>query len=153
LTTADFDHDPAGRYLAAMVKAAGLEIKLHQLTGPVGIPVVACAPTSGQPVYGAGAQLVDAIREALTAALYSYQRHLDPALRAAAPAPPAIWTDPTSSAQLDPDQLVHALTNLGYTPSIFALDHDRAFHERSPTFSGSSSAAARIARRGKPRIR
>jgi hypothetical protein len=43
---------------------------------------------------------------------------------------------PTASSdapgRLIPDRLVHALTSLGYTPSVFALDHDQAVHEAFP---------------------
>ena len=45
---------------------------------------------------------------------------------------PAIWTNPAGLAFLSPDRLVHALTSLGYTPSVFALDHDQAVHEAFP---------------------
>jgi hypothetical protein len=129
----DFDHDSGVQFLAAMIKAAGIGPTLHDITGPAGVPVVACVSTSGETVYGGGAQLVDAIREALTAALFRYQLRCDPLLKAAMPmVTSAIWTNPASPASLDPDRLVGTLTNLGYTPSVFALDHDQAVHETFP---------------------
>jgi len=133
MLVADFDHDPEVRFLATMVKAAGLDLTLHDITGPTGVPVVACASASGKTVYGGGVQLADAVREALTAALFHYQLRYDLVLSAATPAAAsAIWTNPASSASLSPDRLVHALMSLGYTPSVVALDHDRAVHEAFP---------------------
>jgi YcaO cyclodehydratase, ATP-ad Mg2+-binding len=133
LAAEDFDQDPAVRFLATMVKAAGIDLTLHDITGPAGVPVVACASTSGETVYGGGVHLVEAVREALTAALFRYQLRCDPVLKAAiSTATSAIWTNPASSASLNPDRLVHALMGLGCTPSVFALDHDRAVHEAFP---------------------
>jgi len=134
LAAEDFDQDPGVRFLAAMAKAAGLAVTLHDITGPAGVPVVACVPASGQTVYGGGAQLAEAVREALTAALFHYQLRRDPVLRTTLWANPAsdIWTNPASAASLSPDRLVDALASLGYTPSVFALDHDRAVHEAFP---------------------
>lgn len=133
LAAADFDQDPALRFLAAMVKAAGLDLTLHDITGPAGVPVVACASTTGKTVYGGGVHLAEAVREALTAALFHYQLRCDPVLKAAVPAAAsAIWTDPASSASVSPDRLVRALASLGYPPSVFALDHDQAVHEALP---------------------
>jgi hypothetical protein len=133
LAAADFDQDPGVRFLAAMVKAAGIDLTLHDITGLAAVPVVACASASGETVYGAGAHLAEAVREALTAALFHYQLRCDPVLKAAiSTATSAIWTSPASSASLSPERLMHALTNLGFTPSVFTLDHDRAVHEAFP---------------------
>jgi hypothetical protein len=132
LATEDFDDDSGVRFLTTMVKAAGLSLTLHDITGPAGIPVVACASAFGGPVYGGGASLVEAVREALTAALLYYQRRSDPVLKAVTSSMPATWTNPASSASLNPGQLVAVLTGLGYTPSVFALDHDRVVHEAFP---------------------
>jgi ribosomal protein S12 methylthiotransferase accessory factor YcaO len=133
LAAEDFDQDSGVRFLAAMVKAAGIDLTLHDITGPAGIPVVACASSSGKTVYGGGVHLVEAVREALTAALFCYQLRRDPILKAAVPtATSAIWTNPASSVSLNPDWLVDTLTSLGYTPSAFALDHDRAVHAAFP---------------------
>jgi hypothetical protein len=134
LAAEDFDQDPGVRFLAAMVKAAGIGITLHDITGPAGVPVVACVPASGQTVYGGGAKLTEAVREALTAALFRYQLRCDPVLRATIGPNPAsdIWTNPASSASLSPDRLVDALASVGYTPSVFALDHDGGVLEAFP---------------------
>ena len=133
LAAEDFDQDSGLRFLAAMVKAAGIDLTLHDVTGSLGVPVVACASASGQAVYGGGVTLTEAVREALTAALFGYQLRRDPVLKAAiSTATPVIWTNPAGSASLSPDRLVHALTSLGYTPSVFALDHDQAVHEAFP---------------------
>jgi hypothetical protein len=156
LAAEDFDQDPGLRFLAAMVKAAGIGITLHDITGPAGVPVVACVPASGQTVYGGGAQLAEAVREALTAALFRYQLQCDAVLRTTLWANPAsdIWTNPASSASLSPDRLVDALASLGYTPSVFALGHDRAVHEAFPyvlrvIITGPTSAVtSRAARAG-----
>ncbi len=129
----DFDDDSGLRFLATMARAAGIDLTLHDITGPAGVPVVACVSPSGETVYGGGAHLAEAVREALIAALFSYQLRSDPALKAALSMPtPTIWTNPASSASLRPDRLVRALTDLGYKPSVFALDHDRAVHEAFP---------------------
>ena len=129
----EFDQDPEVGFLAAMVRAAGIDLTLHDITGPAGIPVVACTSTSEQTVYGGGVHLVDAVREALTAALFRFQLRCDPALNAAMSMPTsAFWTSSASLAALSPDRLVHALTSMGYTPSVVALDHDRAVHEAFP---------------------
>jgi hypothetical protein len=128
----DFEQDPGVRFLAAMVKAAGIDVTLHNITGPAGIPVVACASTSGTTVYGGGGQLTEAVREALTAALFRYQLRRDPVLAAMPTTTSAVWTNPLSSASANPDQLVNTLTSLGYTPCVFALDHDQAVHETFP---------------------
>jgi hypothetical protein len=134
LAAEDFDHDPGVRFLAAMVKAAGIGITLHDITGPAGVPVVACALAPGETVYGGGVQLADAVREALTAALFRYQLRCDPALKAVSSATAgAVWTNPASSASLSPGRLVAVLASLGYAPSVFALDHDRAVHEAFPS--------------------
>lgn len=133
LAAEDFDQDSGVRFLAAMVKAAGIDLTLHDITGPAGIPVVACTSTSEKTVYGGGVHIVEAVREALTAALFRFQLRCDPVLREAmSTATRAIWTNPASSASLSPDRLVHALTSLGYTPSVMALDHDRTVHETFP---------------------
>ncbi len=133
LAVADFDQDPSVWFLATMAKAAGIDCTLHDITGPAGIPVVACVSTSEQTVYGGGVHLIEAVREALLAALFRYQLRSDPVLNTAmSTAPPAIWTNPASSASTSPDRLVNALTSLGYTPSVFALDHDRLVHETVP---------------------
>jgi imidazole glycerol phosphate synthase subunit HisF len=82
-----------------MVKAAGLDLTLRDITGPVQVPVVACA-SPGQPaLYGAGEHRAQAVAEALTGALFHYQLRRDPALKAAvgAAAPP-IWTNPAGPA-------------------------------------------------------
>jgi ribosomal protein S12 methylthiotransferase accessory factor YcaO len=130
LAVEDFDQDPGVRFLAAMVKAAGLGLTLHDITGPAGVPVVACTSTSGETVYGGGAQLVEAVREALTAALFRYQQRRDPVLNSAMlTAISPLWVNPASPARPSPEQLVQALATLGYTPSVFALDHDPAVHE------------------------
>jgi hypothetical protein len=120
------------RYLAAMVKAAGIDLTLYDITGPAGVPVVACASTSEETVYGGSLHLVEAVREALTAALFRYQLRSDPVLEAAVSTMPAIWTNPDSSTSVGPDRLVDALTSLGCAPSVFALDHDRAAHKAFP---------------------
>lgn len=133
LAAEDFDQDSGVQFLAAMVKAAGIDLSLHDITGPAGIPVVACTSASEKTVYGGGAHLVEAVREALTAALFRYQLRCDPTLKAAiSTATTAIWTNPASPASLNPDRLVTALTSLGYTPSFLALDHDRAIHQTFP---------------------
>ena len=133
LAAEDFDRDPGVRFLAAMVKAAGIGLTLHDITGPAEVPVVACTSTLGVTLYGGGTHLAEAVREALTAVLFRYQQRCDPALNAARPAATsAIWTNPAGRVSLSPEQLVHALTALGYTPSVFALDHDRAVHETFP---------------------
>lgn len=144
LAAEDFNHDPAVRFLVAMVKAAGLRLTLRDVTGPIEVPVVACASESGATVYGGGGELVDAVREALMAALFHYQLLRDPVLQAAVPAmaSPAIWTAPASlnglspgqlgPDQLSPDQLTGRLASLGYAPCAFALDHDRAVHDAFP---------------------
>jgi hypothetical protein len=132
LAAAQFDHDPGVRYLAAMVKAAGIDLTLRDITGAAGVPVVACATASGDTVYGGGMDQVEAVREALTATLLRYQRRCDPVLRAATATPPSTaWTNPASAVP-GPDLLIHALTSLGYTPSVFALDHDQAVREVFP---------------------
>lgn len=133
LAAEDFDHDPGVRYLATMGKAAGLRLTLRDITGPAGVPVVACTSTTGATVYGGGGELTEAVREALTAALLRYQWHVDPVLEAAIPAATsASWADPASTGGLSPDRLIQALTSLGYTPSVVALDHDHAVHEEFP---------------------
>jgi len=133
LAPEDFDQDPGIRFLAAMVQAAGLDLILRDITGPAGVPVVACSSTLGQEVYGAGTHLAEAVREALTAALFHYQVRRDPALRAAvSSATSAIWTNPLGSASISPGRMLDALTGLGYTPSVIVLDHDRAVHEALP---------------------
>jgi hypothetical protein len=132
LAAEDFDQDSDVRFLAAMVRAADIDITLHDITGPAGIPVVACAQASGETVYGGGTHLAEAVTQALTAALFHYQFRRDPVLQAAIPAPSAIWTNPVSTARVCPDRLVQALTSLGYTPSVFVLDHDRAVYEPFP---------------------
>jgi hypothetical protein len=133
LAAEDFGQDPDVEYLAAMARAAGLDLILHDITGPIGVPVVACGLESGKTEYGAGADLAEAVKEALTARLYRYQLQHDPLLRAAVTAPvPAVWTNPLSPDSADPDQLVRALTNLGHTPSVVVLDHDRAVSEAVP---------------------
>jgi hypothetical protein len=69
----------------------------------------------------------------MTAALFHYQLRRDPVLAAAVPTvTPAIWTNPASSASLSPGSLVHTLASLGYTPSVVALDHDRAVRQAFP---------------------
>jgi hypothetical protein len=133
LAAEDFDRDSGVRFLAAMVKAARIDLTLHDITGPLGVPVVACASTSGLAVYGSGVTLTEAVREALTAALFRYQLQCDPVLKAAiSTATPANWTNPAALASLSPEGLVHALTSQVYTPSVFALDHDQAVHEAFP---------------------
>lgn len=133
LAAEDFTQDPAVRYLAAMAKAAGWDPALYGLTGPAGVPVVACTMVPGETVYAGGARLADAVREALTAALFRYQQRCDPLLRSAASAgiSPAC-VSPAGLASLNPEKLVQALTALGYTPSVFALDHDRTVHDAFP---------------------
>jgi hypothetical protein len=133
LAADDFDQDPGVRFLAAMVKAARIGLTLHDLTGPAGIPVVACTSSSGETVYRGGGQLADAVREALTAVLFRYQQARDPVLAAAGPtAASAGWIDPAGPVSLSPERLVGVLTDLGYPPSVVALDHDRAVHETFP---------------------
>jgi hypothetical protein len=129
----DFDQDSGVRFLAAMAKAAGIDLSLHDITGPAGIPVVACTSASEKTVYGGGVHLVEAVREALTAALFGFQLRCDPVLKAAiSVATCALWTSSACVASLSPDRLVYALTSMGYTPSVLALDHDRAVHETFP---------------------
>lgn len=133
LAAADFDQDCGVRFLAAMVAAAGIDVSLHDITGPAAVPVVAGTTACGETVYGAAAHLAEAVREALTAALFQYQCRRDPVLKASTPTPAsAIWTSPASSASLSPGPLIEALLGLGYTPSVFALDHDRAVHGAFP---------------------
>jgi len=133
LAAEEFDHDSGVRYLAAMVRASAIDVTLHKFTGPTGIPIVACALTSGETVYGVGVDLVEAVREALTAALFRYQLRCDSALDAiVSTATPEIWTNPSGPAAVSPDRLVHALAGMGYRPCVFALDHDRAVHEAFP---------------------
>ncbi|HET7015135.1 MAG TPA: hypothetical protein VFI65_14555 [Streptosporangiaceae bacterium] len=129
-----FEHEPTVRFLAAMVKAAGLRLTLRDITGPAQVPVVAGTADSMAAVYGAGAGLADAVIQALTAALFRYQRQRDPVLRAAVPeaASPEIWTAPAGSDGLSPDRLVRNLAALGYSPCVFALDHDRAVYDTFP---------------------
>lgn len=116
-----------------MVKAAGLELTLRDITGPIGVPVVACASPAGETVYGSGAKLAEAVTQALTAALFRYQTQTDPVLKSATSmAPPAIWVNPASAESLSPDRLVSALTGLGYLPSVFGLDHDPAVSAAFP---------------------
>src|SRR5262249_32375531 len=56
----EYDWDPVVHFLAAMVRAAGVELDLADVTGPLGVPVVACRSSSGSTVYGGGSRLVDA---------------------------------------------------------------------------------------------
>jgi hypothetical protein len=130
----DFEHDAEVRYLLAMVRAAGIEITLRDITGPLGVPVVACySSAEGSTFYGGGVDLVDAVREALTGTVFGYQVRDDPALSAALPAgPPSVWVSPNCSEAPDPHWLVSALENFGYAPSVIALDHDRAVSEAFP---------------------
>src|SRR5262249_5219926 len=39
----EYDWDPVVRFLAAMVRAAGMKLTLADVTGPLGTPVVACS--------------------------------------------------------------------------------------------------------------
>jgi YcaO cyclodehydratase, ATP-ad Mg2+-binding len=129
----DFDQDSSVRFLAAMAKAVGIDLTLHDITGPLGVPVVACVSTSGETVYGGGVHLVEAVREALTAALFRYQLWCDPTVKAAISTElSAIWTNPVGTASPNPGRLLTALTNLGYMPAVLALDHDAAVHETFP---------------------
>ena len=133
LVAEDFDQDPGVRFLTAMVKAASIDLTLHDITGPAGIPVVACTSTPGETVYGGGIHLVEAVREALTATLFHYQLQHDPVLKAAIPTMKStIWTNSASMDSPNLDRLVHAATSNGCTASVFALNHDQTVHEAFP---------------------
>jgi hypothetical protein len=133
LPVEELTHDPGVQYLVAMARAAGIDLTLRDITGPLGVPVVACTSTSAGTVYGGGADLVDAIRETLTATLFRYQVLGDPVLRIAANVPaPAVWTSHANLASLGPDRLAEALRSLGHTPSVATLDHDQAVSEAFP---------------------
>jgi hypothetical protein len=134
LKTDEFEHDPDVRYLLAMAKAAGIEVSLRDVTGPLGVPVVACnSDAEWATFYGGGADHVDAVREALTGALFGYQLQDDPVLRAAVTdGAPSIWVSPECSGEPDPQRFVTALERLGYAPTVVVLNHDRAVAEAFP---------------------
>jgi hypothetical protein len=129
----EYHSDAVVQFLAEMARAAGLEVTLADVTGPFGVPVVACRTGSGPTVYAGGCRPVDAIQEALTALLFDYQLRRDDFLRASVTVPtPTIWTNPAVPAGADPETLADVLSRDGFTPSVVRLDHDAEVHRAFP---------------------
>jgi hypothetical protein len=129
----DRDDETIG-FCLDMLRAAGIDAVLHDLTGRLAVPVVASTFGSGNTVYGCGADLRHAVREALIATLLRYQAHRNPGLAAA-------WATTRTaglaaadlvSARRDAARLADALDRVGRPPAVFVLDHDHAVHGAVP---------------------
>jgi hypothetical protein len=105
--------DRTTRYCLDMLRAAGRDPTLHDVTGALGIPVVECGK-----VYGCGPDLTDAVRQALLAALAAYQR--------------LSLVDAPSIGPVGSARLVQALAAQGRRPVAVALDHDPVVSDAVP---------------------
>ncbi|MFF3404073.1 YcaO-like family protein [Streptomyces sp. NPDC002659] len=137
LTPRRFEHDPTVRFCLDMLRAAELDVTLSDVTGPLGVPVVACRSGSGEYGYGCGLNLAHAVREALTGQLLRYQARKNPGLEAALATMPApILTTSDAACRGDAArttaQIAGLLEGAGLSPAVFALDHDPVVHEAMP---------------------
>lgn len=131
--TGEFAEDHTIAFLLAMARAAALDLALYDVTGPIGVPVVACVLGGRGRVFGGGANLVVAVREALMAAVFRYQLSNDRALKAAiAGHGHELRTSRDDLASVDPRALVDTLTSLGRTPAVVVPDNDPAVSDAFP---------------------
>lgn len=125
-----FGDDPATRFGLDMLRAAGLRPTLHDVSGPLAVPVVACRYGTARPAYGCGPDMTQAVREALTAALLDYQARADPGLAAMFMSTAGLT--PADAGSLTAARLAAALDDVGYPPTVIALDHDPVVYDQIP---------------------
>jgi hypothetical protein len=131
----DIDTVPAGADLAwylAMVAALGEPVTVHDVTGPLGVPTVACSLGGRTVAYGCAASTTGALADGLGRLLLAYQARADgepgyapdpvpdlpPPLRGSTPRPVA------SHLPLGVPALAAALARRGYHAEAVPLDHD-----------------------------
>nr|ACS83771.1 hypothetical protein [Nonomuraea sp. WU8817] len=133
---ADLAGAPA--YLLAMVRALGEELTVHDVTGPLGVPVVVGTLSGGATACGAGMTTDAAVTACLRDLLLLRQaeindqpvyappsgRPLPGHLRGNHPAPAVPGTDA--------DRLAARLAERGHRPLAVPLDHDQAVHAVLP---------------------
>jgi hypothetical protein len=136
LAVADFTQDRTVEYCRVMLDAAGLDVVLRDVTGPLGVPVVACTADTVGTVHGCGADRTQAVRDALLALLLRHQCGSDSRLAsviARTPLPLQAGGAP-DAPPMSPDavRLTAALARMGHLPVVFALDHDPALRRVMP---------------------
>jgi hypothetical protein len=128
LAVADFGRDPVVEYCRVMLEAAGLDVVLENVTGPLGVPVVACTSATTGTVHGCGTDLTQAAGDALLRLLLRHQSRNDPRLASAAIhaslplLAPGMENTPSASSGVG--RLTAALAGAGRFPVVFPLDHD-----------------------------
>jgi hypothetical protein len=131
--------EATGWYLA-MVAALGEPVTVHDVTGPLGVPTLACQLAGRTVAYGCAARATDALADGLGRLLLAYQARAD-AEPAYAPAPvPDLPARLRGSATrpvepgppLGVPDLVAALARRGYHCAAVPLDHDPEVHQAIP---------------------
>ncbi len=131
--------DVAGSRYRAMVTAIGAQADIYDVTGPLGVPTVACC-WAGEPVAAAsGVTFSDALRNVLERALLAHQARVNDQWTYA-PIPPVLserlrGTDSRLVNDEPPVSVADMTTRLyadGLRPLVVPLDHDPEVNAAMP---------------------
>jgi hypothetical protein len=132
--------DEVIRWCLAMVAALNQPVTVHEVTGSLGVPTLACSLAGRTLSYGCAVSSTLALRDGLLRLLLAYQAQAndEPAYAPAAVPnlPPHLRGTTTQPLQsrpvLDVPALVAALGRRGYHAAVVPLDHDQEVHKIMP---------------------
>jgi YcaO cyclodehydratase, ATP-ad Mg2+-binding len=132
--------DPTASDYLAMLNAIGEPFSVHDVTGPLGVPVFACTLSGETVAYGCAAATGNALRLGLMQLLLSYQARANgqpgyapPGVPGIRVPPPGAGTAPVAPARsLGVRDLTAALRARGRTPAVIPLNHDRSIDAIMP---------------------